>query len=211
MIHLTILRIVNSIVRMLLLLSLCVRRHSFPITTSFAMVHGIGSILTMKLLVRIISSRVVVVILRTTTTTFSSLVVGPRPFIGRIVGRIILVLSVSIRMMIHHHVMMITTMVVIALMVRLKVVVYVIKVPLITSISIVSIVLIRHPDTLVLIIKLLHHHLFATGVVTAVVGITACGGGRGVVTSIVNLRFTCLDFAALTEDVQYASLPWDIV
>mmetsp|Transcript_25123 Transcript_25123/g.32113 ORF Transcript_25123/g.32113 Transcript_25123/m.32113 type:complete len:210 (+) Transcript_25123:309-938(+) len=209
MIHLTILRIVNSIVRMLLLLSLCVRRHSFPITTSFAMVHGIGSVLTMKLLVRIISSRVVVVILR--TTTFSSLVVGPRSFIGRIVGRIILVLSVSIRMMIHHHVMMITTMVVITLMVRLKVVVYVIKVPLITSISIVSIVLIRHPDTLVLIIKLLHHHLFATGVVTAVVGITACGGGRGVVTSIVNLRFTCLDFAALTEDVQYASLPWDIV
>mmetsp|Transcript_25843 Transcript_25843/g.39688 ORF Transcript_25843/g.39688 Transcript_25843/m.39688 type:complete len:210 (+) Transcript_25843:315-944(+) len=209
MIHLTILRIVNSIVRMLLLLSLCVRRHSFPITTSFAMVHGIGSVLTMKLLVRIISSRVVVVILR--TTTFSSLVVGPRSFIGRIVGRIILVLSVSIRMMIHHHVMMITTMVVITLMVRLKVVVYVIKVPLITSISIVSIVLIRHPDTLVLIIKLLHHHLFATGVVTAVVGITACDGGRGVVTSIVNLRFTCLDFAALTEDVQYASLPWDIV
>mmetsp|Transcript_23567 Transcript_23567/g.46889 ORF Transcript_23567/g.46889 Transcript_23567/m.46889 type:complete len:210 (+) Transcript_23567:306-935(+) len=209
MIHLTILRIVNSIVRMLLLLSLCVRRHSFPITTSFAMVHGIGSVLTMKLLVRIISSRVVVVILR--TTTFSSLVVGPRSFIGRIVGRIILVLSVSIRMMIHHHVMMITTMVVVTLMVRLKVVVYVIEVPLITSISIVSIVLIRHPDTLVLIIKLLHHHLFATGVVTAVVGITACGGGRGVVTSIVNLRFTCLDFAALTEDVQYASPPWDIV
>mmetsp|Transcript_26244 Transcript_26244/g.44679 ORF Transcript_26244/g.44679 Transcript_26244/m.44679 type:complete len:210 (+) Transcript_26244:311-940(+) len=209
MIHLTILRIVNSIVRMLLLLSLCVRRHSFPITTSFAMVHGIGSVLTMKLLVRIISSRVVVVILR--TTTFSFLVVGPRSSIGRIVGRIILVLSVSIRMMIHHHVMMITTMVVITLMVRLKVVVYVIEVPLITSISIVSIVLIRHPDTLVLIIKLLHHHLFATGIVTTVVGITACGGGRGVVTSIVNLRFTCLDFAALTEDVQYASPPWDIV
>mmetsp|Transcript_10215 Transcript_10215/g.16836 ORF Transcript_10215/g.16836 Transcript_10215/m.16836 type:complete len:274 (-) Transcript_10215:677-1498(-) len=199
---------------MLLLLGLCVRRDSFSIKTTFT-IHGIGSIRARKLLVRVVTSRVVlIVILRATTS--SSLVVGPGPFMGRKVGRVILILSVSIRMMIHHEVrlMMITSMVVIAwmLMVRLIPVVYVVKVPLIPSIPIVSIVLVGHADTLVLIIKLLHHHIFAAGGVVAIVGITACGGGgRGVVTSVVNLRFACFEFATLTEDVQYASFTWDVI
>mmetsp|Transcript_13324 Transcript_13324/g.20575 ORF Transcript_13324/g.20575 Transcript_13324/m.20575 type:complete len:280 (-) Transcript_13324:457-1296(-) len=197
-----------AIVRMMLLLQrLRVRMDSFPITT---MKHGISSIMAMKLLVRIVTRRRVVIVILC-ATNFSSLVVWPRPFIGRIVGRIVLVLSVSIRMMIHHHVMMMMTamtMVVIALilMVWLKAVVYSIKVPLIPIISIVSIVFIRHPDMLVLIIKLLHHHVFATGIVATTKRVTACGGGV-----MVNLRFACFDFAALTEDVQYTSLPWDIV
>lgn len=215
------LRIVISIaiVHMMLLLRLWIRRESFPITTRSTLKHGISSIMTMKLLVlvRIVTGRVVVLMILC-TTTFSSLVVWPGPLVGRIVGRVVLVLSVPIRMMIHHHVMlmmMITTVVVIALMillmVRLVAVVYMIKVPLIPIIPIVSIVLIWHPGILVLIIKLLHHHMFASGVVAAIEGVTACGGGRGVVTPIVNLWFACFDFAALPENVQDTSFPRDIV
>jgi len=113
--------------------------------------------------------------------------------------------------MVHHHVIIVITMIVIAVIVRLKAVVCIINVLLISIISIVSIILIRHHGTLVLVIKLLHHHLVAAGVATAIVGITAWRGGRGVVTSIVHLRFTCLNFTALTEDVHYASFPWNIV
>ena len=203
------LRIVSSIVRMLLLLllSLCVRRNSFPIKTTITMIHGIGSIMAMKLLVRIVTSRVVVLVLILHSTAFSS-IVGPGALIGRKVGRIILVLSVSIGMMIHHQVMllMITSMVIIVVMlIRSKPVVYVVKVSFIPIISIVSIVMIGHADMVVLIIKLLH--VFTAGVVVAIVGLAACG----VVASVVNLRFACLNFAVLTEDVQYARFPWDVI
>lgn len=192
----------------MLLLSLL--RNTFPFTTAHDTIHGgISSIMTnkMPLVVGIIAPRsVVVAVLR----SFSSTTVVIGPVIGRIVVRriiltSILILSVSIRMMIHHHVRMIlVAMIVIALVVRLEVVVYVIKVPFISVISISSIVMILHRDTMMLFIERLHH-LFAsaTGVVivAVIVGITA----------IVNLGFACLNFAALTEDVDYASFAWNII
>jgi len=185
-------------------------RDTFPFTTAHdTRIHGrISSIMTTKmLLVGIIAPRsVVVVVLR----SFSSTTVVIGPVIGRIVVRrisltSILILRVSIRMMIHHHVRMIlVAMIVVALVVRLEVVVYVIKVPFISVISISSIVMILHRDTIMLFIERLHH-LFASAT-----GVVIVAGIVGI-TPIVNLGFACLDFAALTEDVDYASFAWNIV
>lgn len=191
----------------MLLLSLL--RNTFPFTTAHDTIHGgISSIMTNKMLlvVGIIAPRsVVVAVLR----SFSSTTVVIGPVIGRIVVRriiltSILILSVSIRM-IHHHVRMIlVAMIVIALVVRLEVVVYVIKVPFIPVISISSIVMILHRDTMMLFIERLHH-LFASA--TGVVIVAVIVG----ITPIVNLGFACLNFAALTEDVDYASFAWNII
>jgi hypothetical protein len=199
LIHGSTLGIVASINRRLLLLSLHLRRKTL-----------VPSEPTNKvLLVWIIARRsVVVIILNTTGSPYiSSLVIGH--FLGRIVGMIILnrmlILGVSIRMVIHHHVRLILiNMTVIALIIGKMTVLYIIKVPLITIISIVSIILIWHHSTM----KRLH--LSATGVVViAIVGITAWG--KGVVPPIVNLGFTCLDFTTLAEDNNYSSLAWNFI